>query len=465
MQLKGSFLFLLFIFLLSIYKASKVEPCPDFFWYLMDGKYYIQNHKLPHNNYTFLPSEEWIAHSLFFESLLFIAYEKFGDSGIFFLKIFLLSFLFLLLIYLIKRETEIILNFLILYLPIYTLFFWGTTLRPHIFTYLSTILILLILEKGVYPLIIPVLIFFSLFHAGIIAPIGICGIYILCLLIQKNFKKVIILIFYTILSIIFIIIFNPYHLKYFEYIYKAMTEKIVIWSKYVTEWEPIFIPVLFDKNYYYIISLIFILFFVSIYLFSPHKKEIFHTLLMISFFYFSLKHVRNTPLFSLVSAFVVPYHFNRISKFKLKFDFFENSVYLKIFLLIINIFLLIKIFFQDKRIIIDEKFFPVKAVKFLKENREGGNILCPSDRGGFIEYFLYPDFKISVDGRLSVPDYILEEHYKFWNLEANPENYVKKYIVNFIISKNEWLLTKVLLSKHNFEPIYRDENFTIFEVR
>lgn len=465
MRFKGSLIFLLLIFLLSVYKASEVEPCPDFFWYLMDGKYYIQNHELPHNKYTFLPSEKWIAHSLFFETLLYLVYKKFGDTGVYFFKVFLLSFTFFLLIYVIKRKTEIILNFLILYIPVYTLFFWGTSLRPHIFTYLSTILVLIILENEIYSLIAPVLIFFSLFHAGIIAPIGICGIYILDLLIQKNFKKAIILIFYTILSFIFIIIFNPYHLEYFKYIYKILTDKIVIMSKYITEWESIFVPILMEKNFYYITSFIFILFFFSIFLISPLKKELRDTLLIILFFYFSLKHVRNIPIFAVISSFIIPFHFNRISKFKLKFDFFENKFFLKIFLLIINIFLIIKIFFQDKKITIEEEFFPLKAINFLKENREGGKILCPSDRGGFIEYFLYPDFKISVDGRLSVPTYILEEFFKFWNLEINPEIYIKKYKPDFILTENKMILTKKLISIPALRVIYKDENFTIFELK
>ncbi len=465
MRLKGSFIFLSFIFLLSIYKASKVEACPDFFWYLMDGKYFVENHKLPQNDYIFLPQEEWIAHSLYFEALFYLVYKKFGDKGIYFLKNFLLSFIFFLIIYLIKRKTEVILNFLIIYISIYTLFFWGTTLRPHFFTYLSTILILLILEKEIYFLTIPVLVFFSLFHAGIIAPIGICVIYLLNLLIKKNFKKTIILFIYIILSIILIIIFNPYHLKYFEYIYKALTEKQVIWSKYITEWETILIPIFVEKNFYYIISFIFILSFISIFLISPLKKEFYHTLLIILFFYFSLKHVRNIPLFAIISAFIVPSHFNKISKFKLKFDFFENKIFLKIFLLIINIFLVIKIFLQEKKIAIDENFFPVKAVYFLKNNREGGNILCPSDRGGFVEYFLYPDFKVSLDGRLSVKTYVLEEFFKFWDLEINPEIYIKKYKPNFILTENKMILTKKLLSIPYLNIIYKDKNFTIFELK
>ncbi|MEO0284169.1 MAG: hypothetical protein ABIN17_03735 [candidate division WOR-3 bacterium] len=465
MRLKGSFLFLSFIFLLSVYKASKVEACPDFFWYLMDGKYFVENHKLPQNDYIFLPQEEWIAHSLYFESLLYLIYKKFGDKGVYFLKNFLLSLLFFLIIYLIKRKTQVILNFLIIYIPIYTLFFWGTMLRPHIFTYLSTILILIILEKEIYFLTIPVLTFFSLFHAGIIAPIGICVIYILNLLIKKNFKKTIILFIYTILSITLIIIFNPYHLKYFEYIYKAFTEKIVIWSKYITEWETIFIPVLIEKNFYYIISFIFILFLLTIFLISPSKKEFYHALLIILFFYFSLKHVRNIPLFATISTFIIPSYFNKISKFKLKFDFFENKIFLKIFLLIINIFLVIKIFLQEKKIFIDENFFPVKAALFLKNKREGGNILCPSDRGGFVEYFLYPEFKIAVDGRLSVKTQFLEEFFKFWNLEINPETYIKKYKPNFILTENKMILTKKLLSIPYLKVIYKDENFTIFELK
>lgn len=466
MKLRGNFLFLLLILTLSVYKAAPISICPDFYWYLMDGKYFVENKKLPPNIYTYLPSEKWIAHSLAFEVILYLVYKNFGNIGLYILKIILLTILFSLVIFMIYEKNKMVLNFLIIYFMVFSLLYWGTTvLRPHIFTYISTALTLIAFEKKRYEFLPLILFFFSFFHAGIVASIVISIIFFLYFLFKRKLNETKKIFFFTFLGIFFIIIFNPYHLDYFDYIIKALFKKSKIWESYISEWESIFISAFWAKDYYVRALLLVPIFLIIIFfIISPRKKEAIDTFLLISFFYSSLKHVRNIPLFGLVSASVISPYLNEILKPEITFEKIDNKI-LKILFLLINIFIILKIINEKEKVIIDKNFFPVEAVEFIKNYKKEGNILCPSDRGGYIQYILFPNFKISVDGRLSVPDTTLLEHFKFWNLEIDPMNYIKKYPTEFILTENKFLLTKVLKLKKEITLIYSDKNFTVFELK
>jgi len=462
MKLNSS-LFLFFILLLSLYKSLKTEIDPDFFWYLKDAEYILKYKKLPKENiYTFLPSKDWVAHSLGFEILLYFFYKNFKDKGVILFKLSTLILLFSLIIIIIYKKTNKILIFLILYLSAYTLIFWGTTLRPHIFTYIFSLLILYILEKRKYFLITFLLPLWSFFHAGMTAGIGISFIYIISEFLKGNFKKGLSVFSFTFTGILLVFLINPYHFDYFLWIYSAFTQNIKIWSKYITEWESIFLPIFFEREIYYIISFLIMIFILIIFTLSREKKEIFHILLLMFIFYSAIKHVRNLPLFGIISAFILPPYSEKFFKFNLTFEKIEEERTFTIILILLCTFIFLKILSSEKKLIIDKKFYPVKAVKFLKENFEGGNILCPSDRGGFIEFNLSPEFKISVDGRLSVPSHILEEHFKFWNFEINPFDFIKRYPTDFIITENKIAIKKILEQK--FKKIYQDEYFSIFKI-
>lgn len=459
----GTVLFLSFILFLSLYKTMRTEKDPDFFWYLGDGGYVLKHKKVPEKNiYTFLPSEKWVAHSVGFDVILYFIYKNFGDKGVIVLKLFLLSILFLSVILRLYHKTERILIFLILYVTSYLLIYWGaSTVRPHILTYIFSFLILFIVEKRKYFLITFILPVWSFFHAGLTAGIGISFIFALSVFLKKDFKEGLRIVTYTLLGIVLIIMINPYHLDYFLWIYNAFTKNVKIWQTYITEWETIFTPIFFDRSVYYILALSIILFNLAVFVLSKEKKEVFYVFLLLSIFYSSLKYVRNIPLFGVVSAFILPKYFESFFQFKLKFEDIEKNMIAKIILLFLSVFLFYKILFSEERLILDKKFYPVKAVEFLSKNFNKGNILCPSDRGGFIEYYLYPRFKISVDGRLSVPSSVLEEHFKFWNLEIGPFKYLKKYPVDFVVVENKNAILIETL-KIKLQEIYQDRDFTIF---
>ncbi len=346
----NSFLFLFFIFLLSLYKSLETEIDPDFFWYLKDAEYLLENKKLPRENiYTFLPSKKWVSHSLGFEVFLYLFYKNFSDKGVIFFKLFLLTILFFLIIARIYKKEGEILGFLILFISIYILIFWGTTLRPHIFTYIFSFLLLYILEKEKFFLLTPLLFLWSFFHAGVILGTGISFLYTISEFLKGKFKKGLKVFLFTLTGLFFILLLNPYHFNYFLWIYSAFKEDIKIWSRYITEWENIFSPIFFDKEIYYIISFFIMIFLLTIFIFSKEKKEIFHILIFIFIFYSAIKYVRNIPLFVVISAFILPQYSEKFFKFNLKFKDIEKNKAFGIILTVLCTFTFLKIIFSYSR--------------------------------------------------------------------------------------------------------------------
>ncbi len=466
---KTKILFLIFIFFISLSKSMNLEADPDFWWHLKDGEYVFANHEVPKENiYTFISPRNWVAHSFLFDTSLFLFYKYLGTSGIFFFKLFILSFLFSLIIYRVAKYNQSILSFLILYISSYTLLSWGFTLRPHLFTYIFIFLTLIVLEKRLFIFIPLILLIWSYLHAGVTAGVGIILIYVFTQFLKKSFKESFKIFLYLSSGIFLILILNPYHFKYFMWVYNVFKSNIKIWSKYITEWEPIIYPVLIDHEIYYLFCLIIMLFLLFVFTFSNQKKNLFHVLLLLSIFYGALRYVRNIPLFGIISAFILPFYFENFFKFKITFNKLGKirfNFLLNIFFILGSAYYLSDMFLNNRKIEIDPKFYPVSAVEFIKENKIKGNILSPSDRGGFIEYHLFPDCKIFADGRLSLSPEALRDFFQFWNLEISPFYFLEKYPVEIIIMPKNIMLYFIIKKRKKWVKIYEDKYFSVFHLR
>ena len=118
---------------------------------------------------------------------------------------------------------------------------------------------------------------------------------------------------------------------------------------------------------------------------------------------------------------------------------------------------------QDKFLLSFDSY-PVNALNWLKQYREGGDLLVDFNNGSFALWRLYPDFKISLDGRY---EEVYEDHTLVSvNCAMNPscpEHLNSLSLINphFIL-----VLTKTISSNKfdsNWSEIYRDDSFFILE--
>lgn len=458
-------LFYSFFVLLALTKTVKNRKDPDFFWYIEDGATFVEKHQIPTTNpYIFLPSTEWVAHSILFYGALYYFYKLLGDRHLYVFTSFVLIVLYIVIILLLSGKTEKLLSFILLFSGVYYLIFWGTTLRPHLFTYIFLGITYILYEKNKLFYMIFLLPLWSFLHAGVISGIGVLAIFGAYELYKGHVKRTIRVFIYLVVGLGGILIINPYHLGYFKQIIHAFKE-IHLLSKFITEWSPLLPYIIKDHVPYYILAFIVMILFIYSFFTSRKRKEIVDIFLVLFFTYSAISHVRNLPVLGITLAWVMPKYidYTSLGSFsKLTFKDLEHLFMLPV-LITLHIVLITVFIKMDKTFYTPSSFYPVNAVKFLKTcDSCRGNILLPSDLGGFVEYYLYPRFKVSLDGRLSVPDSTFLEFNLFWRMKIDPIKYIQKYRVNYILIPLRFQFFARKLTAHSeIHPFYKDSFFTI----
>ncbi len=110
-----------------------------------------------------------------------------------------------------------------------------------------------------------------------------------------------------------------------------------------------------------------------------------------------------------------------------------------------------------------EKMAPTAAIEFLRENPLRGNMFNNDEIGDYVIYWLYPRYKVFVDGRTDMygPP-ILKEFFKVAGIEPGWKDVLDKYDINFIIYYNDSVLVRHLLTDASWRRIYADNVASIF---
>lgn len=150
------------IFLLSMYKPDMNDP--DIWWHMRNAQYLFEHHQLPRQDmYSFtVAGHPWINHEWLSEIPFYLAYRAFGLVGLKSLTFFLLSGIFVLLLYLCYKESR---NFKAAAVVCYFATFLATVSfgpRTILFGYLYLVVLLIVLQRlrqqGTAPLwLIPLL--------------------------------------------------------------------------------------------------------------------------------------------------------------------------------------------------------------------------------------------------------------------------------------------------------------------
>ncbi len=73
--------------------------------------------------------------------------------------------------------------------------------------------------------------------------------------------------------------------------------------------------------------------------------------------------------------------------------------------------------------------FPVAAVAFIKNNQIWGNLIVPFDWGSYALWHLFPQCRVSIDGRYDTayPSEVLQDHWQFTGGGTQWRNLIEKY--------------------------------------
>lgn len=413
----------------------------------------------------------WVDHEWLSSILFFLVFKNAGAAGLLLLKCFLVS-IELWLIYLCARlrdDTDKNVFFLILiFLALVPAFI--SNLRIHDFTYIFFTFWLLILEHSrikettKYLWILPLtMILWVNLHAGCIAGIALVGVYAVVQFFQKKPYKI-----YAILIplLILLILVNPYTYHYYTYIFEEMTSN----HDGIKEWGSVNILNLMDFLWFKVLVILTIMTYV--FSFKYKKFDPVACLLLVVFAYFGFKYARHTVLFAIAAGVFLYERMNYIyqdikekalevksKKYINILEFVVNKA-LAIFILILFLPTLSMIEVKNWKFLVSEPQYPVQAVNFMKENGLKGNLLLPFKWGSYVTWSLYPDIKVSVDGRhvIIYPLSTFVENNDFYYARDGWDTILTKYKIDYImIDKLKSPVYKKILEDKYWRIVYKDD--------
>ena len=432
---------------------------------------------LKHDIFSYLPTKElWIDHEWGSGVVFYFLTRYAGDAGLFALKAMILFAIFILIIKIIKlqsdRKSPGVLFFILMGFSLYPGF--ANLLRCQIFTYLFFTLWIYLLEKVrkedhrfIWMFPVTMLCWVNL-HGGFIAGAGLILIYASGeLLNRKNILK-----YLGILALILpVTLLNPYNWQLWTY----MTEAAFMPRPFITEWEPVNLSGPFHSFAGIRVHMLAgFLFFVILTLFTgikmiqqKEKPDWIKILLAAVLLYLSVRHQRHTAFFLLAipALFYHQYHdlfkpverfIHDISSAKLHktWGFIKHgSGYLLLALICVYSFPRL-----STGITVNPLLYPVGSLKFIKQNNISGNLASTYGWGSYAFWKLYPQCKVMIDGRYEevYPDDLYRKAMQFSEHTGNWQEILREYPADILVlSKHNYSPADILMLR-GWKPVYQD---------
>jgi hypothetical protein len=344
-------------------------------------------------------NHEWIS-----EIIMAGTYSICGDMGLIIWRWFTVLVIILLALKLIWLTTQHNLSRIIILLCFGIVLSPGISFRVQLFSYLMLLILLTLIysarNKNRFPSVFVVSMLFALWanlHGAFVLGIVVWFIYVTGYIIIANRerpKPILLLLFLLPLSATLL---NPFGLELWKFIYRELSNPFS--NKYITEWQRFsFAPR--ETPFFLVMTFTWVAYFLS-----NRKKDFAETVILFMATLMGILAVRNTPLFVILALPSLAYHMD--GAFSRLFEKAGKGKQLSRIPIYIStaLFVSLAVFFfargiPDKwQISIGEDPVPAHSIAFLKKNNVKGNLWVPLQFGGYALFHLFPDIKVSIDGR------------------------------------------------------------------
>ena len=421
-------------------------------------------------SYTAFGSE-WINHEWLSELIMYFVYHVFGSPGLLIGKLLVgFSIVYLLSKISFHRTCEPIVYGMVFVLSVFVVC-PGFMIRPQILTFLFAAYFLysfhLYLERGknlLWSLPI-IMIAWVNCHGGFLIgagmfPVAIGCEYIACRMRNKDTAHLRRMILWLVLTEAAVLI-NPYGHNLLGFLYETLSV-----PRGISEWDPVTV---FDLSYFRFKLLA--LLFVSSFFIRNKEKRYWEVGVIIIALIYAFMHQRHAPVFAIV---VAPYLTENISLMVKRTGLFgrirsfSSQVLLSIFLLLLIshqvAFGGYKYVKAEWNIIVDPTEYPVYAVHFIRENGIKGDIIIPFEWGEYAIWKLYPDCKVSIDGRFRTvyPEEVLKDHFEAAVNESKFLELLERYPADIILGRQNLLYERLISTQKRWIYVYSDPTSIVF---
>jgi len=443
----------------------------DTWWHMSSGREIVRAHGLPQNDtFSYSATSKWYSHEWLFDVIIYAAVAAAGVNNLIWLKM-LMALLLLGLVFLIARlrqarYMEAGLPFLALSLYLLAPYL---TLRPQFFSFLFVLYFIYVLEHKptgknaafYYSLPFAGLIWVNIHASEVIGP-AIMLLYIIYYASTSNASgekydfKMPAICFAATLGASFI---SPEGVNSFVFFAQDFGIK-----KYIMEWGPGFDFSSINYIIYFILFYIYAAAFTAAALYSMKKSNVVIRAAVIKDVFIGVVLLtgaiavrKNIPLFIIVSMPLVLHYFSTAYRT----DFLLNKkmdlarVNRASSLIYLTAAILVLCIGAARLTSPQAQGYPEQAVKYIAGQKPPQNLFSSYEWSGYIEYSLYPEYKIMIDGRLNVPFDIISEYSGIYNKNGDYKGYIDANKINSFLLPYGAPITGVLAG--NYRAAYFDD--------
>jgi hypothetical protein len=439
----------------------------DLWGHLFFGREILQGGRLPtHNLYSYTaPDHTWINHEWLAEIIFYWFFHIFGSPGLILLKLAVGGGVIWVLNLIIKKEIVSLFARVITLVWAMAILSPGFNVRPQIFTYIlfATILFLFYrFERGSKNIIYwtPFLmVLWVNLHGGFVAGLGALALFSLWIAIRglRNgdaIKQSLTHVFIPAMLALPALALNPYGVDLLSFLAGDL-----LLDRPIAEWNPI--PLLDFSFLEFKLAVLFVLLF-SLRRDSWRRWDFALTILAAVF---AFRHQRHIPLLAIAA---VPFLAVGVERIYLWIQGRAREWLLAVLLLAVIFYQVIwtsRIHFEHRfQIVVNPLEYPTQAADFIQRNGIRGNMAVPFDWGEYLIWKLYPDIRVSIDGRYSTayPMKVIREHWDWMEGKKAWRALLEHYPTDIAITNRRHPVTSLLRKDPEWVYIYSDPIAFIF---
>jgi hypothetical protein len=476
-------IFLLMV-IATLYYLSHTRADPDLWGYLAFGRLFWTQGRFPYLDvFAYVPTlKPWVYHEWLTGVLFYPIYRTLGDPGLQILKNVLgLATVGATYLTARRRGADPLPIALILFISLDGLSMGYSPVRAQVFTFLFFAVFLYLLETARLSgnrrrlwLLVPIQIVWCNLHGGFLAGLGLILLYAVGeALSRRPFRPY--LGWFLLAGLATLV--NPYGLKYWVYLAKAVTMP----RPEITEWLSLFGAykqgILTSTDLFYFLNLIVVAVFL---VWWSRWREITPALVILFTLYLGVRHNRHLVFFALTFAAYMPVlltAFFRELKTRSEVIAWMQRLGGKIPALVV----IVLIFFFSYRLISRnplilklpsepnqtgeyEIYYPVGAINYLQQRHLSGKLLVFFNWGEYCLWKLYPQCHVAIDGRYETvyPPSLNKEYFDFLDARKNWRDFLKDYPPDMILIDLRSKLYALLSRDPQWRQVYADSGCVLF---
>jgi hypothetical protein len=345
-----------------------------------------------------------------------------------------------------------------------------TTIRAQVFTLLALAILLLLLDqdrqgkRGWIAWWLPVYVLWLNFHGGFVVGMGVVGIHWLEQVIRRRTPQWHLVL--TLLAMAALIVVNPYGLRYYPYLWHALTMPRPL----IPEWAPLWHDPQANLLSPYVLSLALL----AYPLFTVGPRGLPGLSIVLACAVLAAQHTRHLGLYAIAWWCYAPSFLQQTAAANWLDTFWERQrTFVVVTLGLLGVLCLaLALPRRPWQLVVPTTtegptagkiIYPAGAVRYLQEQQFHGNLLTPFVEGAYVSWHLDREVKVSMDSRYEVAYVpgLLEEQIAFYDAADGWRQTLTRYPTDAVLVRLGEPVAARLDPDACWKRVYQDDSYAI----